>query len=67
MYSQQQLTPDQTPTPGARLEDAEDTSTTQRPYVWLANDDSVAAVSKNWDGLREHAAGALQRAQHQSA
>ena len=35
----------------------------RRPYVWLANDDSVAAVSKNWNGC-EHAAGAVQRAQH---
>ena len=22
-----------------------------RPYIWLANDDSVAAVSKDWEGF----------------
>lgn len=29
----------------------------QRPYLWLANDDSVTAVSKNWTGLRNTAQG----------
>jgi peptide/nickel transport system substrate-binding protein len=24
----------------------------QRPYLWLANDDSVSAVSKNWAGFQ---------------
>lgn len=29
----------------------------QRPYLWLANDDSVDAVSKNWVGFKNSAQG----------
>jgi hypothetical protein len=29
----------------------------QRPYLWLANDDSVDAVSKNWVGFKNTAQG----------
>ena len=36
----------------------------QRPYLWLANDDSVDAVSKSSAGFQNGApAGALQRAE----
>jgi peptide/nickel transport system substrate-binding protein len=29
----------------------------QRPYLWLANDDSVDAVAKNWVGFKNTAQG----------
>ena len=29
----------------------------QRPYLWLANDDSVAAVSSNWADFQNTAQG----------
>jgi peptide/nickel transport system substrate-binding protein len=50
MYSQQQLTPDQ----NARRQlvwKMQKYLYDQRPYVWLANDDSVAAVSPSWAGF----------------
>ena len=36
----------------------------QRPYLWLANDDSVSATLEELGRLQEHAAGPVQRAQH---
>ncbi|MFL5960005.1 MAG: ABC transporter substrate-binding protein [Gaiellaceae bacterium] len=56
MYSQQQLTPNQEKRRQivwrmqAYLYE-------QRPYLWLANDDSVSATSKNWAGFRNTAQG----------
>ena len=50
MYSQQQLTPDQ----NARRQlvwKMQKYLYDQRPYIWLANDDSVAAVSPSWAGF----------------
>ena len=50
MYSQQQLTPDQS----ARRQlvwKMQKYLYDQRPYIWLANDDSVAAVSPSWAGF----------------
>src|SRR5215470_17426194 len=47
MYSQQQLTPN----PAKRRQIVwamQAMLYNQRPYIWLANDDSVAAVSSNW-------------------
>ena len=50
MYSQQQLTPDE----NARRQlvwKMQKYLYDQRPYIWLANDDSVAAVSPSWAGF----------------
>jgi peptide/nickel transport system substrate-binding protein len=50
MYSQQQLTPDQ----GKRRQlvwKMQKYLYDRRPYLWLANDDSVSAVSPKWDGF----------------
>ncbi len=50
MYSQQQLTPDQ----GKRRQlvwKMQKYLYDRRPYLWLANDDSVSAVSSKWDGF----------------
>jgi peptide/nickel transport system substrate-binding protein len=50
MYSQQQLTPDQ----NARRQlvwKMQKYLYDKRPYIWLANDDSVAAVSPSWAGF----------------
>ena len=64
MYAEQQVAPTEAKRRADRLGDAGDACTTQRPYLWLANDDSVAAVASKWAGLREHAARPLQRAEH---
>jgi peptide/nickel transport system substrate-binding protein len=51
MYSQQQLAP----TPAKRraiVWKMQAYLYKQRPYLWLANDDSVSAVSKNWVGFK---------------
>jgi peptide/nickel transport system substrate-binding protein len=50
MYSQQQLTPDQS----ARRQlvwKMQKYLYDRRPYIWLANDDSVAAVDPKWEGF----------------
>jgi|SRR5215472_7796160 len=51
MYSQQQLTPNQTKRRQI-VWNMQKYLYTQRPYLWLANDDSVSAVSKNWVGFQ---------------
>ncbi|HEY5694471.1 MAG TPA: peptide ABC transporter substrate-binding protein [Gaiellaceae bacterium] len=51
MYSQQQLTPNQTKRRQIVWQ-MQAFLYTQRPYLWLANDDSVSAVSKNWVGFK---------------
>ena len=51
MYSQQQLTPNQTKRRQI-VWNMQKYLYTQRPYLWLANDDSVSAVSKNWAGFK---------------
>jgi peptide/nickel transport system substrate-binding protein len=51
MYSQQQLAP----TPAARRQIVWKMQAylyKHRPYLWLANDDQVSAVSKNWAGFK---------------
>jgi peptide/nickel transport system substrate-binding protein len=50
MYSQQQLTPDQTKR-RALVWRMQQYLHDQRPYIWLANDDSVTAVSPTWQGF----------------
>ena len=50
MYSQQQLTPDQAKR-RAVVWKMEKYLYDQRPYLWLANDDSVSAVSPKWAGF----------------
>ena len=50
MYSQQQLTPDQTKR-RAIVWRMQKYLYDQRPYLWLANDDSVSAVAPNWVGF----------------
>jgi peptide/nickel transport system substrate-binding protein len=50
MYSQQQLTPDQTKR-RAIVWKMQQYLFNQRPYIWLANDDSVSAVSPKWAGF----------------
>jgi ABC-type transport system substrate-binding protein len=50
MYSQQQLTPDQNAR-RAQVWKMQKYLYDLRPYIWLANDDSVAAVSKDWEGF----------------
>ena len=51
MYSQQQLTPNQTKRRQIVWK-MQKYLYTQRPYLWLANDDSVSATSKNWAGFK---------------
>jgi len=56
MYSQQQLTPDQ----NARKQivwKMQKYLYDKRPYIWLANDDSVAAVDPKWEGFENTAQG----------
>jgi peptide/nickel transport system substrate-binding protein len=56
MYSQQQLAP----TPAARRQIVWQMQAylyKHRPYLWLANDDQVSAVSKNWAGFTNTAQG----------
>jgi peptide/nickel transport system substrate-binding protein len=56
MYSQQQLTPDQS----ARKEvvwKMQKYLYDRRPYIWLANDDSVAAVDPKWVDFENTAQG----------
>jgi peptide/nickel transport system substrate-binding protein len=56
MYSQQQLAP----TAAKRRQIVWQMQAylyNQRPYLWLANDDSVSAVSKNWVGFQNTAQG----------
>ncbi|MGB2951926.1 MAG: peptide ABC transporter substrate-binding protein [Gaiellaceae bacterium] len=50
LYSQQQLTPDQAKRK-AIVWKMQQYLYNQRPYIWLANDDSVAAVSPKWAGF----------------
>jgi peptide/nickel transport system substrate-binding protein len=51
MYSQQQLTPNQKKRRQIVWK-MQSFLYKQRPYLWLANDDSVSAVSKNWVGFK---------------
>jgi len=51
MYSKQQLTPNQTKRRKIVWK-MQAFLYKQRPYLWLANDDSVSAVSKNWVGFK---------------
>jgi peptide/nickel transport system substrate-binding protein len=51
MYSQQQLTPNQTKRRQIVWK-MQSYLYKQRPYLWLANDDSVSAVSKKWAGFK---------------
>ena len=51
MYSQQQLTPNQTKRRQIVWK-MQSYLFKQRPYLWLANDDSVSAVSKKWAGFK---------------
>ena len=56
MYSQQQLTPDQ----NARKQlvwKMQKYLYDKRPYIWLANDDSVSAVDSKWEGFENTAQG----------
>jgi peptide/nickel transport system substrate-binding protein len=50
MYSQQQLTPNQTKR-RALVWKMQKYLAVQRPYLWLATENAVWAVSKNWGGL----------------
>jgi peptide/nickel transport system substrate-binding protein len=56
MYSKQQLTPNQTKRRKIVWQ-MQAYLYKQRPYLWLANDDSVSATSKNWVGFRNTAQG----------
>jgi ABC-type transport system substrate-binding protein len=56
MYSQQQLTPNQTKR-RQLVWKMQAYLYNQRPYLWLANDDSVAAVSKSWAAFQNTAQG----------
>jgi peptide/nickel transport system substrate-binding protein len=51
MYSQQQLTPNQNKRRQIVWK-MQSFLYKQRPYLWLANDDSVSAVSKKWAGFK---------------
>jgi len=51
MYSQQQLTPNQNKRRQIVWK-MQKYLYKQRPYLWLANDDSVTAISKNWVGFK---------------
>lgn len=50
MYTKQQLTPDQT-VRRAIVWQMQAYLAKQRPYLWLASEDHVSAVSKSWAGL----------------
>jgi peptide/nickel transport system substrate-binding protein len=50
MYSQQQLTPNQTAR-RARVRAMQKYLYDKRPYIWLVNDDSVSALSSKWSGF----------------
>ena len=50
MYAQQQLTPDQNKR-RAIVWKMQKYLYDQRPYIWLANDNAVSAVSSKWDGF----------------
>ena len=50
MYSQQQLTPDQSKR-RVIVWKMQKYLYDQRPYIWLANDNSISAVSPKWDGF----------------
>jgi peptide/nickel transport system substrate-binding protein len=50
LYAQQQLTPNQAKR-RAIVWKMQSYLHNQRPYIWLANDDSVAAVSSKWAGF----------------
>jgi peptide/nickel transport system substrate-binding protein len=50
MYSQQQLTPNQDAR-RALVWKMQKYLYDRRPYIWLVNDDSVAAVSPKWEGF----------------
>jgi peptide/nickel transport system substrate-binding protein len=50
MYSKQQLTPNQAKR-RAIVWKMQSYLYNQRPYIWLANDDAVAAVSSKWAGF----------------
>jgi peptide/nickel transport system substrate-binding protein len=56
MYSKQQLTPNQTKRRKIVWQ-MQAYLYKQRPYLWLANDDSVSATSKNWAGFKNTAQG----------
>jgi peptide/nickel transport system substrate-binding protein len=56
MYSQQQLTPNQNKRRQIVWK-MQSFLYKQRPYLWLANDDSVSAVSKKWAGFKNTAQG----------
>ena len=56
MYSKQQLTPNQTKRRQIVWQ-MQAYLYKQRPYLWLANDDSVSAVSKSWVGFKNTAQG----------
>jgi peptide/nickel transport system substrate-binding protein len=51
MYSEQQLTPNQTERRKI-VWNMQSYLYKQRPYLWLANDDSVSAVSPKWVGFK---------------
>ena len=51
MYSQQQLTPNQNKRRQIVWQ-MQSYLYKQRPYLWLANSDSVSAVAKNWVGFK---------------
>jgi peptide/nickel transport system substrate-binding protein len=51
MYSQQQLTPNQDKR-RTLVWKMQKYLYDQRPYIWLANDDSVSAVSSKWSGFK---------------
>jgi peptide/nickel transport system substrate-binding protein len=50
MYAQQQLTPDEN-TRRQLVWKMQKYLYDQRPYIWLANDNSVSALSPKWDGF----------------
>ena len=52
MYTQQQVTPDLAKR-RALVWKMESYLAAQRPYLWLATEDHVSAVSPNWTGLVE--------------
>jgi peptide/nickel transport system substrate-binding protein len=56
MYSQQQLSPNQDKR-RALVWKMQKYLYDQRPYIWLANDDSVSAVSTKWTGFKNTAQG----------
>jgi peptide/nickel transport system substrate-binding protein len=56
MYSKQQLSPNQSAR-RALVWKMQKYLYDKRPYIWLANDNSVMAVSKSWQGLSNTAQG----------